>query len=102
MSSPAASSGCCPAPRADSAARFRRDHRNIVAVKHATGSIEGAVALAAMSDIAILSGDDPLTLPLMSVGAVGVVSVIANLLPRDTKALTESALAGDWDSARAW
>lgn len=83
-------------------ARLRADHRNIVAVKHATGSVDGASALAAVSDIAILSGDDPLTLPLMSVGAVGVVSVVANLLPRETANLTDAALAGDWRTARRW
>ena len=83
-------------------ARLRAEHRNIVAVKHATGSIDGATALAAASDIAILSGDDPLTLPLMSIGAIGVVSVIANLLPRETASLTTAALAGDWSAAKSW
>jgi 4-hydroxy-tetrahydrodipicolinate synthase len=83
-------------------ARLRAEHRNIVAVKHATGSIDGACALAAASDIAILSGDDPLTLPLMSIGAIGVVSVIANLLPQETASLTRAALAGDWQGARSW
>jgi len=83
-------------------ARLRADHRNIVAVKHATGSLDGAVALAVASDIAVLSGDDPLTLPLMSIGAVGVVSVVANLLPRETSSMTRAALAGDWQTARSW
>jgi 4-hydroxy-tetrahydrodipicolinate synthase len=83
-------------------ARLRAEHRNIVAVKHATGSIDSAAALAAASDITILSGDDPLTLPLMSLGAVGVVSVLANLLPRETTSLTRAALAGDWPAARSW
>jgi 4-hydroxy-tetrahydrodipicolinate synthase len=81
-------------------ARLRAEHCNIVAVKHATGSVEGAVELSSASDIAILSGDDPLTLPLMSVGAVGVVSVVANLLPAEVSALTGAALAGDWPAAR--
>lgn len=83
-------------------ARLHADHRNIVAVKHATGSVDGACELAAASDITILSGDDPLTLPLMSVGATGVVSVVANLLPHEMSALTGAALKGDWESARAW
>jgi 4-hydroxy-tetrahydrodipicolinate synthase len=83
-------------------ARLRADHRNIVAVKHATGSLDGACALAAASDIAILSGDDPLTLPMMSIGAVGVVSVVGNLLPREASSMTRAALAGDWPMARAW
>jgi 4-hydroxy-tetrahydrodipicolinate synthase len=82
-------------------ARLRADHANIVAVKHATGSLDGASALAATSDIAIFSGDDTLTLPLMSLGAVGVISVLANLLPREMSALTRAALSGDWEAARA-
>lgn len=83
----------------DTIAGLRRDHDNIAAVKHATGSLDGASALSLASDIPILSGDDSLTLPLMSVGAVGVVSVIANLLPLETKALTSAALSGDWTTA---
>ncbi len=81
-------------------ARLHQEHSNIVAVKHATGSIDGASELAAMSDIAILSGDDTLTLPLMSVGAVGVVSVVANLLPRESASLVDAALSDDWETAR--
>ncbi len=81
-------------------ARLHEEHSNIVAVKHATGSIDGASELAAMSHIAILSGDDTLTLPLMSLGAVGVVSVVANLLPRETASMVDAALADDWETAR--
>ena len=85
----------------DTLVRLHAEHDNIVAVKHATGSVDGASALAARSDITILSGDDTLTLPLMSVGAAGVISVIANLLPAETKTLTDAALSGDWPKARA-
>lgn len=80
-------------------ARLHADHRNIVAVKHATGSADGASELASQCDISILSGDDTLTLPLMSIGAVGVVSVVANLLPKETSALTTAALSGNWAEA---
>lgn len=83
-------------------ARLHADHKNIVAVKHATGSVEGASELVAVSDITILSGDDPLTLPLMSIGATGVISVLGNLLPTEMSCLCRAALAGDWDEARAW
>ncbi len=82
-------------------ARLHADLPNIQAVKHATGSVDGVSILKAISDIAILCGDDPLTLPMMSVGAVGVVSVIGNYAPAATSSLTRSALAGDWDAARA-
>lgn len=83
-------------------ARLHEDHPNIVAVKHATGSTDGASQLSDCSDIAILSGDDTLTLPLIGIGAVGVVSVLANLLPRQMSALVSSALAGDMETARTW
>jgi len=48
----------------------------------------------------VLSGDDNLTLPLMSVGGRGVISVIANIVPRETAEMTHAALAGDWKLAR--
>jgi 4-hydroxy-tetrahydrodipicolinate synthase len=83
----------------DTILQLREEHPNIVAVKHATGSIDGASALKAASDVTILSGDDTLTLPLMSVGAAGVISVIANLLPSEATGLTDAALAGDWGEA---
>jgi len=74
---------------------------NIVAIKHATGSVLGAADLMAACGIPVLSGDDPLTLPLMSVGAVGVVSTVSNLLPKAVKRLTDAALNSDWDAAQA-
>jgi len=73
--------------------------KNIQAVKHATGSMDGASALRALCDIQILSGDDSMTLPLMSIGGTGVISVIANIIPKDTKALTDAALAGNYKKA---
>ncbi len=73
--------------------------KNIRAVKHATGSMDGASALRALCDIEILSGDDSMTLPLMAVGGTGVISVIANIVPKDTKALTDAALEGDFRKA---
>jgi 4-hydroxy-tetrahydrodipicolinate synthase len=81
--------------------RLHAAHENVVAVKHATGSVAGAADLMAASDIAVLSGDDPLTLPLMSIGAVGVISVLSNLAPKTVKRLTDAALNGDLAAARA-
>ncbi len=78
-------------------------HRNIVAVKEATGSLDMASEIAALCDpdkFTILSGDDSLTLPLMSVGAKGVVSVLSNLLPAKVKALADAALTGNIAQAR--
>jgi 4-hydroxy-tetrahydrodipicolinate synthase len=81
--------------------RLRAEHGNIVAVKHATGSVAGAADLMAACDLPVLSGDDPLTLPLMSLGAVGVISVLSNLVPRAVKRLTDAALHGDFATAQA-
>ena len=83
----------------DTLKRMHAAYPNISSVKHATGSVGGAADLAAVCPIDILSGDDPITLPLMSLGGVGVVSVLSNLAPRAVKRLTQSALAGDWKTA---
>ncbi len=81
--------------------RLHAAHPNIVAVKHATGSITGAADLLAACEIGVLSGDDPLTWPLMSIEAVGVVSVLSNLAPAAVRRLTQAALAGDFKAAQA-
>ncbi len=74
----------------------------IVAVKEAAGSLDQVSELVDRTDLAILSGDDSLTLPMLAVGAVGVVSVVANLVPRDVMALVESFARGDLAAAQAW
>ena len=86
----------------DTLARLVKDCPTIVGVKEASGSLEQMtqVILACGPDFAVLSGDDTLTLPLMSVGGRGVVSVVANIVPRDTAEMTHAALAGDWKLAR--
>jgi 4-hydroxy-tetrahydrodipicolinate synthase len=75
---------------------------NIVGVKEASGSLDQMtqVILACGADFSVLSGDDNLTLPLMAVGGRGVVSVVANIVPRDTAEMTHAALEGDWKRAR--
>lgn len=75
---------------------------NIVAIKEATGSLDQASEIANRCDITILSGDDSLTLPLASVGGKGVISVVANIVPTDVKAMTDLILQGDLVSARKW
>jgi 4-hydroxy-tetrahydrodipicolinate synthase len=75
---------------------------NIVAVKEATGSLDQASEIADRCDITIISGDDSLTLPLASVGGKGVISVVANIVPADVKAMTDLILEGDLVSARQW
>jgi len=75
---------------------------NIVAIKEATGSLDQASDIATRCDITIISGDDSLTLPLASVGGKGVISVVANIVPADVKAMTDLILEGDLVSARQW
>ena len=74
-------------------------HPNIVAIKEATGSLDMASEIMSLCDITVISGDDSLTLPLMSIGARGVISVASNLLPREIKALTRLALADNFAEA---
>jgi 4-hydroxy-tetrahydrodipicolinate synthase len=74
----------------------------IVAVKEATGSLDQASQIAALCDVTILSGDDSLTLPLMSIGGKGVVSVVGNIVPRDMKAMGKAFAAGQTQEALRW
>jgi len=75
---------------------------NIVAIKEATGSLDQASEIATQCDITIISGDDSLTLPLASVGGKGVISVVANVVPADVKAMTDLILEGDFVQALKW
>ena len=75
---------------------------NIVAVKDATGKLDHVSEIAIGSDLTIISGDDSLTLPIASVGGKGVISVVANIVPADVKAMTDLILEGDLISARQW
>ncbi|TVQ54248.1 MAG: 4-hydroxy-tetrahydrodipicolinate synthase [Phycisphaerales bacterium] len=76
-------------------------HAHIQAIKDATGGLELADETRRRTNLAILSGDDPMTLPLMSIGAVGVVSVISNIVPDRVAELCRAALRGDWNEARS-
>lgn len=80
-------------------ARLARNAR-IVAVKEATGSLDIASEIASLCNITILSGDDSLTLPLMSIGGKGVISVLSNLIPARIKQFVAAAQAGEWAAAR--
>ena len=76
-------------------------HPHVVAVKEAAGSVDRVSRLKAACEIEVLSGDDGLTLPMMSVGACGVISVASNVAPRAVADLVHAAAAGRWDEARA-
>ena len=87
---------------AETTLRIAREFKNVIAVKEASGNITQ------MDDIIknkparfnVISGDDGITFPLMTLGAVGVISVIGNAFPREFSRMVRLALAGDYDSAR--
>ncbi|MFN0012546.1 MAG: 4-hydroxy-tetrahydrodipicolinate synthase [Phycisphaerales bacterium] len=75
-------------------------HERIVAIKEATGSTDSCGEVAARCPtLAVLSGDDAMTLPFASVGAVGVVSVVSNVVPERVTALCRAFLSGDFAQA---
>jgi len=83
-------------------AKLRRDLPElIVGLKEATGNVDRVSQLRALvdRDFCILSGDDSLTLPMMSIGAVGVISVASNVVPREMTEMTHAALKGDFERA---
>ena len=86
----------------DTVARLANDCENIVANKEAGGSVDRVNQLvqAVPEDFQILSGDDPLTLPFMSCGAVGLVSVASNLIPEVMANLVKLCLDGEFVEAR--
>lgn len=71
----------------------------IVGIKEATGSMDQASEIALNTNLTILSGDDSMTLPLMSIGGRGVVSVVGNIVPKDLKALVSAFDAGNFAEA---
>lgn len=76
------------------------NHPNIQAVKDATGSVDAASDVAMHCPrLAVLSGDDPLTLPMAAVGGVGVVSVLSNVVPGRVSALCDAFLSDRWADA---
>ncbi len=70
-------------------------------IKEASGSMDQASAIMAQTNMTVLSGDDSLTLPLMALGARGIVSVVGNLIPQDMIALCKAVDEDDWTAARA-
>jgi len=75
---------------------------SVVAVKESTGSMDQASQILARSELTILSGDDSLTLPLLSIGGSGVVSVVGNIIPQDVKAMLAAWNSGDVATAQQW
>lgn len=77
-------------------------HEKIIAIKEAAGSVDRVSAIkAAIPEFTVLSGDDSLALPMISVGAEGVISVASNVIPREMGEMVRLARAGDFAAARA-
>jgi 4-hydroxy-tetrahydrodipicolinate synthase len=75
---------------------------NIAMVKEATGSLDQASQILALTDLTVLSGDDSLTLPLLAIGGRGVISVVGNIVPQDMLALLRAFEEGQAREAQAW
>jgi 4-hydroxy-tetrahydrodipicolinate synthase len=91
--------GRCGVPIAVETVVRLSENKNIIAVKEAGGSVERVSAILDMCDITVLSGDDSLTIPMMAVGAKGIISVVSNLVPREVKQMVDAFASGD--SAKA-
>ena len=87
----------------DTVARLAADQPNIVAVKEATGNISQVAKLAMLTDgrIDIYSGNDDQIVPVCSLGGIGVISVLANVAPRETHDMVMHCLEGRYDEAKA-
>ncbi|ABQ24450.1 4-hydroxy-tetrahydrodipicolinate synthase [Geotalea uraniireducens] len=80
------------------------EHKNIVAIKEATGSLQQASEIIDLcgDKIDVFSGDDFITFPMMACGAKGVISVTANIMPKEVAALVDAFFAGKMEEARQW
>ncbi len=80
------------------------EHPNIVAIKEATGNMAQMVELRALcgDKLDIYSGEDTLTVPMMAMGAKGTISVLSNVAPKESVAMTDACKAGNYEEAAAW
>jgi 4-hydroxy-tetrahydrodipicolinate synthase len=87
---------------AETTLRLAHDFKNIIAVKEASGNIDQMMSILKHKpkNFQLISGDDGITLPLVSLGAIGVISVVANAWPKDYAQMVRYALAGDFEKAR--
>ncbi len=83
--------------------KLAREVKNIVAIKEASGNFSQIMAILRdrPAGFRVFSGDDAVTLPLIALGADGIVSVVSNEVPDLMARMTDLALAGKWDEARA-
>jgi 4-hydroxy-tetrahydrodipicolinate synthase len=88
---------------AETTLRLAHDFANVIAVKEASGDMKqiGCIIKHKPADFQIISGDDGITFPLITLGAVGVISVIGNAFPKEFGRMVHSALTGDYTPAAA-
>ncbi|MBY0542009.1 MAG: 4-hydroxy-tetrahydrodipicolinate synthase [Sphingobacteriaceae bacterium] len=81
--------------------RLAHDFKNIIATKEASGSFDqfNAIMRDKPADFLLISGDDPIALPMIAIGAVGVISVIGNALPKQLSDMIRLCLKGDYTAA---
>lgn len=86
----------------ETVAQLNRDCKNIIAIKEASGSLDqmGRIMALCGNALTMLSGDDSLTLPLMSIGGEGIISVVANIIPADVKAMVAAFNEGKLKEAK--
>jgi 4-hydroxy-tetrahydrodipicolinate synthase len=87
---------------ADTQLRIARECKNIFATKEASGNFEqiNQIIKYKPDDFMVISGDDPITLPMIAAGAEGLISVVANAYPKDYSEMVRLCLAGDFDGAQ--
>lgn len=83
--------------------RLANDFKNIVAIKEASANFDqmNKILRDKPDDFLLISGDDPITLPMMAMGAVGVISVVGNILPNEVSELVRLCTNGEYEKARA-
>lgn len=87
---------------AETTLRIAREFKNVIAVKEASGNITQMddIIKNKPANFNVISGDDGIAFPLITLGAIGVISVIGNAFPREFSRMVRLGLAGDYDSAR--
>ncbi len=87
---------------AETTVRLAHDFKNIIGIKEASGNFDqlNQIMRDKPSDFLLISGDDPITLPMVALGAVGVISVVGNALPRQFSDMVRLCLKGDFKTAQ--
>lgn len=81
-------------------ARIATEHKNVVAIKEASGNMEQIERCLRLCPDMVISGDDALTVPIMAMGGLGVISVASNVCPKYVSDMTRFALEGNYEKAR--